>query len=1307
MLAGEALKGNSQDGGFGHGGWPQQQWPPMAPPAGQILQTSTIQTHFWGDGAGAVDPLFNNRLAPGGQSAPSAGHLFTAHQGAGIAGWWNEFPNQPAFGGVAQRSGYPPQPPGTCHHPEGTQPGSQGFWWGPLPAAPDWERQVRPPGRPTHLQREGDEGKRQEQVRRKEKRGEQEGWIRPSSIALDEAGGGSPESGEQRGVTMREFFPNYHGPLSHKNVLFCRAEPLETSKETAVATSAGPAPRGDFSNREATSASSEKVPPLGLRLGLMGGLLRDRFLEVLLHSQPSGKGKPTSFFPLPTSRDRIFSFFCTASPAEVDWFLAICLALNSYWGGPLFNEGLVTKCHQRVLESFLHDIRRLSEITETVDEFDWAEFFRCRTIDYRGEEVKTARSFSWANIGPTLPKEIGIVQLRDVCEQGCQYYVDHFPEFLKPVEDWPHVKNSRVMVRDSDWPEVAANLVKAGVCQVIPESEVFKVRGKPLLNGLFGVEKGEDCSGVPLYRLIMNLVPLNSLCLSLAADIGGLPHWLGMNPFALEPTEGLLVSSEDVRCFFYTLGLPRSWVPFLAFNRTVPESLKLRGCEEPCYLASVVLPMGFLNSVGIAQHVHRVLVSRASPRPQVDLPSREIRKDLPLPETPRAWRVYLDNYDLLEKFPWEVLAVERGSVAPDVEGLRGSYGHVGMPRHTGKTVSRQPLAEVQGAVVDGVRGMAYPKGSKLVKYTVMAILFCQLSHCSQRQAQVICGGLVYFTTFRRQLLGSLNLCWTFIESFNHRGRGRLPIPDLVKLEILRCVCLVGLCRMDFRLPMSERVTCSDASTTGGGMCCSSGLSPVGAMVARGVLRLEGNPLDGRPRVLSIGLFDGVGCLRVAWDVIGANVLGHVSVEKQAEGHRVVEYHFPGSLLLNDVAQINEEDVRGWSLKFGQVDMVLLGAGPPCQGVSGLNAGRKGALLDERSSLFIHVGRVKGLLQKHFPWCPTHVLMESVASMDQTDRALMSESFGDSPWEIDSEYMTWCRRPRLYWITWGLQDGVGVELRDDKAYLTANVDLEDFITPGWSKVDPERAFPTFTTSRPRNNPGYRPAGLGHCDPDTVARWTHDKFRYPPYQYLDTNCLRNRQGALRLPNIEEKELIMGLPIGYTLPCMPKSKRKSDAHLDARHTLVGNAWCIPVVGWLLSQLMGPMGLSDQLSPQQIMERLDPSKTLDVRSRLLRTRIRPVVGTTLEEAPPGHLEKLLSRLVSAKGEDILLSSTTDQLSSHQRLRHTVPARLWRWRIIAGWKWKLGQEHINCLEMRALEATIRWRIEKLGDLQCQSNAPD
>ena len=625
-----------------------------------------------------------------------------------------------------------------------------------------------------------------------------------------------------------------------------------------------------------------------------------------------------------------------------------------------------------------------------------------------------------------------------------------------------------------------------------------------------------------------------------------------------------------------------------------------------------------------------------------------------------------------------------------------------MPRHEGKSVIREVKAEVQGAIVDGAKGLAYPKGSKLIKYTVMAILFCQLSHCSQRQAQVICGGLVYFSTFRRQLLGSLNACWAFIESFNQAGRHRLPIPQFVKLEILRCICLIPLCRMDFRLEMKEQVTCSDASTSGGGICCSSGLSPAGYMVSQGELRPEGNPLDGRPKLLSVGLFDGIGRLRVALDLIGAQVVGHISVEKQEAGHRVVEYHFPGSVLLNDVAAITEKDVRGWSLQYGQVDLVLLGGGPPCQGVSGLNASRRGALLDERSCLFVHVRRVRGLLEKYFKWCPVHVLMESVSSMYARDKQHMSDSFGEEPWEIDADNITWCRRPRLYWVTWTLPGGEGVAIHDRRVHLESDVNLEEFLTAGWEKVDALRAFPTFTTSRPRDRPGHRPAGLLQCDEETITRWKQDCFRYPPYQYLPANCLRNKQGLLRLPNIEEKELMMGLPLGYTAPCVVKSQRKTQVHLDLRHSLIGNAWCVPVVGWLLSQLLGPMGFTDLLSPKQIMDRLDPTKTLDVRSRLLRQALRPVGGSTTGNITEGRLERLLSRLVSAKGEDILISSGTDQIGSYQRLRQTVPARLWRWRIIAGWQWKHGREHINALELRALEASIRWRVEHLQQLSCK-----
>lgn len=1111
----------------------------------------------------------------------------------------------------------------------------------------------------------------------------------------------APVRPQKVAITMRGFFPRYSGPMADKNILFIEDVQGGAGENYNPATCT-PRP-SSFSDTLAPSASGEKEAPLGVRLGLLGSLIKEGFLEVTLHSQYTGMGTVSKIFPLPTSGNQIARFFVSALPHEVDWVVTMCLCLNSYWGGPRSNESEVTLMQGKVLEGFLHEVHRLDKVVETVDEFDWTQFFRCRTIDYRGEEVKTAKSFGWANIGPALPKEIGVVPLRDLCENGCQFYVDHFPEFLKPPEEWPLLKKGRVMVSSDDWPEVACNLVRAGICKVIPESEIFHVHGSPVLNGLFGVEKGEECNGIPTYRLIMNLVPLNSICLGLDADISSLPHWMGMNPFSLSPSEGLLISSEDVRCFFYTLSLPACWLPFLAFNREAPGELRPEGCHERCYLSSAVLPMGFLNSVGIAQHVHRILVQRSCPAPARDLASREIRKDLPLPASDCSWRVYLDNYDLLEKFPHEVIPDLEGTIAEEVKGLRGSYGIVGIPRHEGKRVSRKQSAEVQGAMVDGQLGVAYPKGAKLIKYVVMSLFFCQLTACSQRQIQVICGGLVYFTTFRRQLLGSLNQCWKFIESFNTSGRHRLTVPSLVKMEILRFIGLVPLCRMDFRLPLRGQVTCSDASTSGGGMCSSVGLSPCGEMVAAGELRLEGSPLDGRPRILSIGLFDGVGCLRLALDLLGAQVAGHVSVEKQAAGHRVVEYHFPGSILLEDVTAVTEDDVRGWSLRFGQVDLVLLGGGPPCQGVSGLNASRRGALLDERSCLFVHVSRIRDLLKKHFRWCPVHVMMESVASMDDSDKQHMSDSFGDSPWLIDSGSMTWCRRPRLYWVSWDIHAQQGATVRDDgQVMLMAAADLSEFVLKGWDKVDSSKPFPTFTTSRPRSSPGHRPAGIQQCDLDTLRRWEHDKYRYPPYQYLPGNCLTNRLGHLRLPDILEKELMMGMPRGYTLPCVPKSQRKTEAHLDLRHTLVGNAWSIPVVAWLLGQLLGPLGFTNPFTPQQVMDRLDPRKVVDVRSKLLRAPLNPVVSSMSGASNEASLGHLLTRLVSTKGDDILISSGADQVARYQRLRQTVPSRLWKWKIVSGWKWHFSKEHINVLELRALEATIRWRVERTGDFHCR-----
>ena len=148
---------------------------------------------------------------------------------------------------------------------------------------------------------------------------------------------------------------------------------------------------------------------------------------------------------------------------------------------------------------------------------------------------------------------------------------------------------------------------------------------------------------------------------------------------------------------------------------------------------------------------------------------------------------------------------------------------------------------------------------------------------------------------------------------------------------------------------------------------------------------------------------------------------------------------------------------------------------------------------------------------------------------------------------------------------------------------------------WSKTKPG-AFPTFTTSRPRSTPGYKPAGIQNCTATVISRWEGDDYRFPPYQYQAKFCLRNNQGALRLPNVQEREVIMGFPKVYTPNCVPKGEQGSQAHLDTRLTLIGNSWNVTVVAWLLSQLGARLGLNPVMTVGDIVQRTAPGCSRDL---------------------------------------------------------------------------------------------------------------
>ena len=412
--------------------------------------------------------------------------------------------------------------------------------------------------------------------------------------------------------------------------------------------------------------------------------------------------------------------------------------------------------------------------------------------------------------------------------------MDHFEDFLLPPEAQIIGKTPRVFVDDCEWPIVASGLITHGLCVPMKLSDLYHVGDLPLVNGLFAVSKDEFQGDVELCRLIMNLKPVNALTRPLEGDTCTLPMVTQLGGLYLEEGELLTVSSEDLRCYFYLFSVPEAWHRYLGFGKRLPVELVPGGyASEDWVLCSRVLPMGFLNSVGIAQHIDRNVVTKCMGSLACPWgPERELRRDRHMSHLPELYRVYLDNFDELRKADRKTYALVKGQVSDTVAQLREAYSEAGLPTHPKKTVQQMDRAEVQGAWIDGDKGTMSAKPSKISRYIRLALELVSQGKASQKELQMVGGGLVYVAMFKRPLLGALNHLWKGIVSLEGLPRQRrFPISREIVLELVRFVGLIPLAFSCFRLGVDEMVSVSDASTSGGGFCVSRGLSPYGSAVA--------------------------------------------------------------------------------------------------------------------------------------------------------------------------------------------------------------------------------------------------------------------------------------------------------------------------------------------------------------------------------------------------------------------------------------------------------------------------------------------
>lgn len=212
-------------------------------------------------------------------------------------------------------------------------------------------------------------------------------------------------------------------------------------------------------------------------------------LEVSLGFPRSKVQNSGGIFPLPDTHDGLVEMVGEISGEVSRILLGLCQSLNSYYGVGASAAPVVSAARKRAVEAIRAYATDFGWSAEKFEGVSWERFMHVRGVDYRGEEVKLARKFAWGNILPALPDGIGSIPLLEVCEGGTLHFVANFENYLLPEDCHVYTKPPRIFVDPGDWETVCQGLLSKGVCRWIGESEVYKVCGKPLLNGLFAVSK--------------------------------------------------------------------------------------------------------------------------------------------------------------------------------------------------------------------------------------------------------------------------------------------------------------------------------------------------------------------------------------------------------------------------------------------------------------------------------------------------------------------------------------------------------------------------------------------------------------------------------------------------------------------------------------------------------------------------------------------------------------------------------------------------------------------------------------------------
>eukprot|EP00435_Cladocopium_sp_Y103_P039075 s2514_g10.t1 len=651
----------------------------------------------------------------------------------------------------------------------------------------------------------------------------------------------------------------------------------------------------------------------------------------------------------------------------------------------------------------------------------WLKDMKSRAVSYSGEEVSTCHQLTWEQLESSLPPEEhgGSIDALSWVGPRTKEFLKN-PKLLlrKPSDVVLPRMPGRVHVLESDRKKIALELVRRGICDWVPLSQVHEHDGVKILNGLFGVAKPTQLpDGRPVLRLIMNLTGSNGTQIQLEGGCTSLPGITSWQSIVMDQGESLSLYQSDMSSAFYLFRIPAIWKPFLAFN-LVMDGAEINLDPHTRYaMACAVIPMGWMNSVGIMQEISEQLVDYGGLNV-----GNQIFRGRPLPRwfnevlqqattEDRTWfHVCLENFCAGERLlPGD--ADLKGKLCHDA--AERAWSSAGVVSSAKKKVSAANQVTELGAEVSSdarTLGVSLEKLHRLAMGTLWLISQRTLN---RKHIQIMVGRWIFALQFRRPAMSVFQNIWHFISG-NEKVTDKLKAQ--VRSELLHMVLLSPLLHCHLGAGVQPHVVATDASQTGCAVGSSDKLTAEGVDYLQASNKLEWRGVATPEPILLISLFNGIGgCFR-CYDLLGILPMGRIAVECDAGANRITSRRWPGTLFVTDIKAVTVDVVRSWSLAFLKVKEVHIWAGFPCTDLSSVKHGRLN-LAGPNSSLFYEVPRVKSLVEQEFGnTVVVKYALENVASMDANAAQQISCEIGCVPYQLDPKDAVPMRRPRFAWVS---------------------------------------------------------------------------------------------------------------------------------------------------------------------------------------------------------------------------------------------------------------------------------------------------